>query len=237
MSKRRRKRQRKPKNSAARRPASPGPRVTTPEGDPMVFANALYHHDALDEIQSRLREADDFDWDESLESGLDGAFQVAWLETDPGAKPPPDPLSRRILATLTLAPTTLVVETISRQRLRACRKRLEQILSDRIHHVGTKTKTPDQVLREPIPPAAPEPLILPPEAIAELEERMIRQWLDESIPALDGLTPREAAKTEEGRERLEALFDYIARDQGRREMPPGVFSPDYSKAKKMLGLE
>lgn len=203
----------------------------------MVFANALYHHDALDEIRNLLCEADDFDWDESLAPGPNGSFQVAWLETDPGAKPPPDPLSRRILATLTLAPTTLVVETISRQRLRACRKRLEQILGDRIHHAGTKTRTLDQVLREPVPPTAPEPLILPPEAIAELEERMIRQWLDEPIPALNGLTPREAAKTPEGRERLEGLFDYIARDQGRREMPPGMFSPDYNKAKKMLGLE
>jgi len=66
---------------------------------------------------------------------------------------------------------------------------------------------------------------------------MIRQWLDESIPALGGLTPREAAQSAEGRELLEDLFDYMARDQARRKMPPGMFSPDYRKAKKMLGLE
>jgi len=191
----------------------------------------------LAEIRDRLREADDFDWDESLEPGPDGSFQVVWLETDADAPRLPEPLSRRILATLSLTPTTLEVETISRRRRRACRRRLESLLGDRIQLVGMETKAAEQALREPRPQPEPEPLELPPEAIAELEERMIRQWLDESIPALGGLTPREAAKTPEGREMLEDLFDYIARDQAGRQMPPGMFSPDYRKARKMLGLE
>jgi hypothetical protein len=103
--------------------------------------------------------------------------------------------------------------------------------------MGTKTKTPEQALREPPPPAEQEPFVPPPEMIAELEDRMIRQWLDESIPALGGLTPREAVKTPEGRQLLLDLFDYLARDQERKEMPPGMFSPDYAKAKEILGLE
>ena len=203
----------------------------------MVFASALYHHDALDEIRQRLREADDFDWDESLEPGPDSSFQVVWLETDPSAASPPDPLSRRILASLVLTPTTLEVETTSRQRRRACRQRLKSLLGDQIHFAGMETKGAAQALREPPSQPEPEPLILPPEVIAEFEEGMIRQWLDESIPALGGLTPREAAQSAEGRKLLEDLFDYIARDQVRRKMPPGMFSPDYGKAKKMLGLE
>jgi hypothetical protein len=237
MAKKKRKRPRPPRKPAPPRRPSRGPRLTTPEGARMVFASALYHHDALDEIRQRLREAGDFDWDESLESGPDSSFHVIWLEIDPGATSPPDPLSRRILATLTLTPTTLEVETISRQRRRACRQRLKSLLGDQIHFVGMETKSAAQALREPPSQPEPEPLILPPEVIAELEERMIRQWLDESIPALGGLTPREAAKTPEGRELLADLFDYIARDQGRRAMPPGMFSLDYGKAKKMLGLE
>ena len=73
--------------------------------------------------------------------------------------------------------------------------------------------------------------------IDEINERMIRQWLDESVPALGGLTPREAAKTAEGRRRLEALFDYFEQDWARRPPLPGMFSPDYRKARGMLGLE
>jgi len=38
----------------------------------------------------------------------------------------------------------------------------------------------------------PNPLILPPDTLAEMEEQMLRQWLDESIPAVGDLTPREA---------------------------------------------
>ena len=213
------------------------PRLLTPEGDTMVFASALYRHDALDEIRDRLRKADDFDWDESLEPGPDGSFQVIWLETGPDTPSLPDPLSRRILATLTLTPATLEVETISRRRRRACLRRLEALLGDHIDLLGVETKAVDQALREPAPQAGPEPPELPPEFVAEMEERMIRQWLDESIPALGGLTPREAAKTPEGRRLLQDLLDYMARDQEGREMPPGMFSPDYRKAKKMLGLE
>ena len=203
----------------------------------MVMATAIYHHNALDEILPRLREANDFDWDESREPGPDGDFQVVWLETEPGAAPLTAPLDRRILAMLTLTPTTLAMETISRWRRRACRRRLKQLLGDHILLEDMETKSMQDVLREPISQPTPEPPDLPPELVAELEDRMIRQWLDESIPALGGLTPREAAKTPEGRERLEALFDYIARDQTGQEIPPGVFSPDYRKARGMLGLD
>jgi len=233
MSRKRRQRQRStpPKQSTG------VPRLVTPEGDPLVFASADYRHTAPDEIRRILSQADDFGLDDDLQPAPDGSIQFPWFETHPGAPPLAEPLSRRILATLTLTPTTLTMETISRRRRRACRRRLEQLLGDQIHLVGMETRSMEQALREPPSRPEPEPFILPPEAIAELEDRMIRQWLDESIPALGGLTPREAVKTAEGRKRLLDLFDYIARDQERREMPPGMFSPDYRKAKKMLGLE
>jgi hypothetical protein len=66
---------------------------------------------------------------------------------------------------------------------------------------------------------------------------MLREWLDASIPALDGLTPREAVKTPEGRRRVLELLDYIGRMQQRRPKGPSILSPDYREAKKILGLE
>jgi hypothetical protein len=44
-------------------------------------------------------------------------------------------------------------------------------------------------------------------------------------------------ETPEGREQLEALLEYMARRQAEEGMRPGVFSVDYRKAKRMLGLE
>jgi len=66
---------------------------------------------------------------------------------------------------------------------------------------------------------------------------MLRQWIDESIPALDGLTPREAVKTPEGRQQVLALIEHSVQMQERLPKKPGFFAPDYRKVKEMLGLE
>ncbi|MBA3888430.1 MAG: hypothetical protein H0X67_22300 [Acidobacteria bacterium] len=50
---------------------------------------------------------------------------------------------------------------------------------------------------------------LPPEVLAEVERRQQAHWdawIDEPVPTLKGETPREAATSPAGRERLEALL-------------------------------
>ena len=42
--------------------------------------------------------------------------------------------------------------------------------------------------------------------IREVKEQHYAKWLDDRLPALDGKTPREAARTKRGRERLEAII-------------------------------
>jgi hypothetical protein len=231
----RRRRSGKPRGRGPAQGTARGPTLTTPEGDPLVLAKAFYRHQAPDEIRHRLQEAEDFGGDEELEPGPDGTFQVSWLETEAGAQPMP--LGQRVLATVTVTPRRLMVETVSRQRRSACCRRLEQMLGEHIQREGVETKPLAEALREPGPPPGPKPMEVPPEVIAELEERMLRQWLEESIPALGGLTPREAAQTAKGRKLLAALFDYMDRQTEQYPTPPGMFSPDYNKAKKMLGLE
>jgi hypothetical protein len=190
--------------------------LVTPEGDALVFVTARYGHADAAAIRQILSGAADFDLDDDLEPGPDGALQFGWYETSPGARPTRPPLGQRVLATLTLTPTTLEVETMSEERLENCAQRLAELLGDRIHLVQTQRKSVDQVLQEEPPASPPEPLILPPETLAEMEEQMLRQWIDESIPALDGLTPREAVKTPEGRQRVLDLLDYIERMQQAR---------------------
>jgi hypothetical protein len=188
------------------------------------------------EAQQILAPADDFDLGDTPEPGPDGVLQFGWYEAGPGTRPPPAPLGRRVLATLTLTPDTIEIETMSAQRLVRCRRRLERLLGDRIHLLRTQARSVEQALAQEPPADAPEPLILPPEAIADLEERMLRRWVDESIPALGGTTPRQAVRTPEGRQRVLDLLDYIERQQASHPPPPGMFSPDYRKVKRMLGL-
>jgi len=237
MSKKRRKRHDRSRKVKSRRPAG-GIQLVTPEGDALVFTSAHHQHAALEEIRQILKQADDFGLDDDLEPEPDGSLHFAWFETLPEARTLHAPIGRRVLATLTLTPTTLEVEAMSQQRLDNCCQRLEQLLGDRIHLVGTKVKSVSQALRESKPRAEPkEPFMPPPEVIAELEEKMLRQWIDDSIPALGGLTPREAVKTPEGRRRVLELIDEAGRMQKRIKKTPGAFAPDYRKVKKMLGLE
>lgn len=79
------------------------------------------------------------------------------------------------------------------------------------------------------PGSAPSTSELPPEALADAIEEVVRRnyahWADEPIPALDGQTPRQAIRTAAGLERVKGLLrSYeageadMARAQGRREI-------------------
>jgi hypothetical protein len=70
------------------------------------------------------------------------------------------------------------------------------------------------------------------EMIREMAERHWREWVETPVPALKDQTPREAAKTEKGRERLNALllqFEYRGRE-------PQPFDPDVDALRRELGL-
>jgi hypothetical protein len=60
-------------------------------------------------------------------------------------------------------------------------------------------------------------------------------WFDESILALKNKTPREAATTKEGGERLESLFLYDQRNDLERDSNP--FKADILYLKRELGID
>ncbi len=222
-----------------RRPAPPstgGIQLVTPEGTPLVFATARYGHADPEGIRQMLGAAEDFDAPGPEEMGQ-AQQTFGWLQTKsvPGVTDPA--LGYRVLASLTLTPTTLEIEAMSEQRLANCRKRLEELLGERIRLEGTSVRSAAQALSERAPQAEPpgEPFIPPPEVLAQIEEQLLRRWISEPIPALGGLTPLEAVKTPEGRQRVLELIDEAEHMQ-RRYKGAG-FAPDYRKAKKMLGLE
>jgi hypothetical protein len=67
-----------------------------------------------------------------------------------------------------------------------------------------------------------------------MAERHWAAWFDHPVPALGGVTPREAARTPLGRERLEALFgEFAARN---RHAPPEQ-RVDLAQLRRELGLE
>jgi len=78
-------------------------------------------------------------------------------------------------------------------------------------------------------------LMAQPEARARMQEMMDehwRTWPDIPLPALGGVSPREAAKTPLGRERLEAL---LLEFEGRDDVQEGL-RPDCAALRRELGI-
>lgn len=93
-------------------------------------------------------------------------------------------------------------------------------------------RSPDAGLGEPTSKEHQET----PEVQAQLKkmsEQHWRAWLDTPIPALKDQTPREAALTESGRERLEALlWQFESQNEAL-----GLFTPDFKALREALGVE
>jgi len=85
-------------------------------------------------------------------------------------------------------------------------------------------------------PPSPDPERTPElEALeAELAQKHWDAWIDTKVPALGNRTPRQAAKTVRGRERLAALLADFARTA---ERSPSAARPDVKALRRMLGMD
>jgi hypothetical protein len=110
---------------------------------------------------------------------------------------------------------------------------LEKKVADPIEKVLAERK--DQP-RDPLADAEQERIEQLPEVqayLTEMGERHWDAWLDTRLPALGNRTPRQAARTSEGRERLEAL---LAEFKWAAERERNAMSPNVPALRARLGL-
>ncbi len=104
----------------------------------------------------------------------------------------------------------LRVETNSIARADALRERIEKVCAGRIRqHIRSHSDPAALLDRKSTSPPAPVSRQRTPEEnamVREMKDRHYATWLNDPIPALDGKTPREAARTKSGREKLDALL-------------------------------
>jgi hypothetical protein len=148
------------------------------------------------------------------------------------------------LGTLRFDGSRLLVEVNSSRRRRRIEKEIAKCLGSAATLVDTTVTDLAEALERRRDARSAEPLHLttpahspaPPElqAIeAELARKHWDAWLDTKVPALGNRTPRQAAKTASGRERLEALLvDYSQKSASGRN----AFEPDIGTLKRRLGL-
>ncbi len=194
------------------------PELQTTTGEPMAICTCVWRVDDP----------------EGARAVLDRVYVPAgpdrWHQEEPGEA------GQLVLATLTLDGSMLTVETMSEDRLDDIVDELRELLPDST--VVSKTIEPVDVaaMRTPRGPVAREPV--PADARAALVEWLSRQeeqWCAESVPALGGLTPREAAEDPTQRERVIRLIDSFPPGGGVTEEGVATMRPD--RLRELLGIQ
>ncbi len=75
------------------------------------------------------------------------------------------------------------------------------------------------------------------EQVAEMMRRHWENWVDAKIPALGGKTPREAVRTDDGREAVEALLTDAERARGQDPFTLDFNRKGARQARRLLGLD
>lgn len=192
----------------------PPPQVTNTDGDPFLLTRddfmllvprevAAERLASLDEIGEPEEETGDLSFAVTKPGN---AMHRSWDNT--------------VVGRIILSAARLAIETNSTRRADTLRARIaaglegmvafrlrteqntEQLMADA--RASGRTKTPGEALD--------------PDAAAALRgfrhDHMV-DWLDDSIPALGGLTPREAARSRQARPKLEVLLKEYERDEAR----------------------
>jgi hypothetical protein len=148
------------------------------------------------------------------------------------------------LGTLRVNESQLVVEVNSARRRRRIEKEIARRLGSTATLVDATVTDIAEVLKQrraapsasiaSLPPEEPIPSSPELQALeAELARKHWDAWLDTKVPALGNKTPRQAAKSASGRERLEALLaSYGENRAGRRN----TLEPDLAALRQKLGI-
>jgi hypothetical protein len=194
------------------------PTLTNTDGEPLVLTTLTY------ELRSSVQEAfevfktlgvssapeADAQEDDEVERNDAGTIVravVRWLKAD-----------ETLLGTVTIEEGVLRAEVNSTERAARIQEEIASRLGTRVVLTGTDSMTSEEMMSQAIANAESGQAYdvgadIDEERAAELDairtEVLAKhwdEWVDVPLPALDGKTPRQEAKSALGRERLEALF-------------------------------
>jgi hypothetical protein len=201
----------------------PKPTLVTAEGDPVELGTGVFAVRDEAALRRALAEHPAF----AVEDG------DVFIWREPGG---------RILGTLRLVAPDLVAEVQSRARMARLRKLLATQAGDALRFRSARYQDPWEAMEasEGSPSTAAEAEgALPPEEAERLRREFLadhyQRWLDESIPALGGRTPRQAVRTTAGRARVEELVRTIEVGEARHA-GPGARPYDFGWLRRELGL-
>jgi hypothetical protein len=132
--------------------------------------------------------------------------------------------------------TLLRLETNSRERADALRERVEAACGGLLRHRVREHTDPLSPSAQAAATSAP-PETPPPEAeqlLLDFKRRYYADWIDQHLPALGGLSPREAVRTARGRDAVDVLLKDMENHE-HRSSEQSLF--DFGELRRELKLE
>jgi hypothetical protein len=208
-----------------------GLRIVNAEGNALEFCQALYEVLDFHAAAAALRNAKMFEETTSPED-KPGELRFAWLESGEGA--------RRSYGSMELGDRELKLECNSRERLAIGRQLVEKHAGTYLRHLEDKFTSVDEAMEKmPAAGAVPGKRGIDPEVeraiILQFKAEHYAKWPDERLPALEGQTPREAARSETGRRALDDLIRDLENGE-EHERKAGRPAHDFSELRKELGV-
>ena len=235
------------------------PAVLSAEGHPVVASRAEYRLRDPTAVARALAGTEEFVNTGTLESHPE-ALHLVWLHRGRSSVPaaatrprhalalqgewasgPGEPLYRT-LGDVEIWPDRLVLETLSRERLRAGKALVSEVLGTLIQHRRDSFTTLESMLEKADrggadarrPPAKPGRAEVA--ALRDLAGRHTRAWLDTSLEALDGLSPREAVKHPDGRAEVIELLKVMEYYESAKRQAGEPAAMDLALIRRELGL-
>ncbi len=211
----------------------------TSEGQPCLFALALYDHHEYQHVADGLSDVKEFEPEATSQAGDRPGM--------PASAKPVRQWSQRenegnvTVARLTLTSAQLTVECDAPERLDVIKHRLASIFGFSLHFRGESLAPPARRLSvSELTSSAPLVLVVTPEEdqalLKPFLENAYLEWSDQAHHALGGQTPRHAAVSPATRGTVGALIDEMERnDPGLRRTGKKAF--DYNTLRAHVGLD
>lgn len=227
------------------------PELRNTDGDPFIIHSIYYEIDSPELAFERLKTLSVIDSEENLraDAELDEAGRIARVTipwTRKGHKKS-RALDNTVLGRLEINGRRLNVEVNSARRAEVIRKEIEKRLGKYARYKTTKIQSPEAMLETlgdsmeegPVQGGEHDDLMQIPEIREHMEKLLVshwKGWVDDKIPALGNKTPRQAVKTTDGRESVEALLLDAERHAARKEQMGDIELTAITDVRRRLGL-
>ena len=228
------------------------PEMQNTDGEPLRLNTLYYDIESPDSAFQALRTLSATGTEEELRSQAtfaddDGIEKIEIPWTRKGFKNDPA-MDSTVLGRIEIHGRKMKVEVNSDKRAKTIKKEIEKRLGPQARYKTTEIRSLESILEEGqqkgLPHASPQPdqeaLMQLPE-VQEQMHHMIQghwqNWINDRIPALNGKTPRQAVKTQDGKESVEALLLDAERHSGYNEPMQAIEQQIIKDVRRKLGLD